>query len=118
MKVFPILSKISLNYLLRFKNLLNPLRLCGLLVDPPKNCPKNRLFLEWSQNRYRAYFKHADYGYEHKFLKFCDQIGPNGTKSGTDDQKFMLHRIVSKLVQSPVVVILFYIDYLHKVSLL
>ena len=32
---------------------------------------QNRNFLELSQNRYRAYFKHADYEYEHDFLKFC-----------------------------------------------
>ena len=50
------------------------------------------------QSWYRAYFKHADYEYEHGFLEFCLQIGPNGTKSGTNDQKLMLHRIASKLV--------------------
>ena len=61
---------------------------------------QNRNFLELSQNRYRAYFKHADYEYEHDFLKFCLYIGANGTKSGTNDQKLMFHRIVSKLVQS------------------
>ena len=56
-------------------------------MDPAKNFVKNRNFVELSQNRYRAYFKHADYEYEHDFLKFCLQLGPNGTKSGTNDQK-------------------------------
>ena len=80
---------------------LNPFRLCGPLVDlPKKNFAKNRNYLELSRNQYRAYFKHADYEYEHDFLKFCLHIGPNGTKNGTNDKKFMLHRIVSKLVQS------------------
>ena len=36
-----------------------------------KNFSKNRNFLELSQSWYRAYFKHADYEYEHDFLKFC-----------------------------------------------
>ena len=61
---------------------------------------KNFSFIELSQNRYRAYFKHADYEYEHDFLKFCLKIGPNGTKSGTNDKKLMFDRIVSKSVQS------------------
>ena len=31
---------------------------------------KNWCYTELSQNRYRAYFKHTDYEYEHDFLKF------------------------------------------------
>ena len=58
-------------------------------MDPARNFSKNRNFLELFQNQYRAYFKHADYEYEQDFLKFCLQLGPNGTKSGTNDQKFM-----------------------------
>ena len=46
---------------------LNPFRLCGPLEDHQKKFSKNRNFLELSQNRYRAYFKHADYEYEHDF---------------------------------------------------
>ena len=69
-------------------------------MDPAKNFVKNRNFVELSRNRYRAYFKHTDYEYEHDFLKFCLQLGPNATKSGTNDQKFEFHRIVSKLVES------------------
>ena len=40
---------------------------------------KNLCYIELSQIWHRAYFKHADYEYRHDFLKYCHQIGPNGT---------------------------------------
>ena len=61
---------------------------------------KNLCFIELSQSWYRVYFEHADYEYGHDLGRYCHQIGPNGTKSGKNDKKFVFHRIVSRLVQS------------------
>ena len=55
--------------------------------------------MELSQNRCNASFKHADYEYGHDFDNTITKLVQMAPKNGTNDQKLILHRIVSKSVQ-------------------
>ena len=65
---------------------------------------KNWNCTEFSLSWYLNYFKHTDYEYEQRFWKFCHQNAQNGKQSGThcgtDDKKWKLREIISKLAQS------------------